>query len=176
VLAATLDSDLLEGPLIEEQVETLPRAPFSRGVQTLKSLWAAHEPGSPSSLRKLVLGRFIHAILSLRVQYNIIVCISRGTIQGILSRQRSKLSATDGDRCDPGGIVSIEIKTQIAGVVFEILVEQGARVSAGETILVIESMKMEIPVDSTGEGVLAELCVSADDVVAVGQVLARIKE
>jgi len=72
--------------------------------------------------------------------------------------------------------VSIEIKTEIGGVVFEILVEQGTRVSAGETILMIESMKMEIPIDSTGEGVLAELCVSAGDVVAVGQVLARIKE
>ena len=75
-----------------------------------------------------------------------------------------------------GAIVSTEIKAEIAGIVFEILVEQGARISAGGTILVIESMKMEIPVDSTGEGVVAELCVSAGDVVAVGQVLARIKE
>jgi acetyl-CoA carboxylase biotin carboxyl carrier protein len=72
--------------------------------------------------------------------------------------------------------VSIDIKTEIGGVVFEILVEQGTRVSAGETILMFESMKMEIPIDSTGEGILAELCVSAGDVVAVGQVLARIKE
>lgn len=72
--------------------------------------------------------------------------------------------------------MSTEIKAEIAGIVFEILVEQGARISAGGTILVIESMKMEIPVDSTSEGVVAELCVSAGDVVAVGQVLARIKE
>ncbi|MBN8992106.1 MAG: acetyl-CoA carboxylase biotin carboxyl carrier protein subunit [Rhizobiales bacterium] len=72
--------------------------------------------------------------------------------------------------------MSTEIKAEIAGIVFEILVEQGARISAGGTILVIESMKMEIPVDSPGEGVVAELCVSAGDVVAVGQVLARIKE
>jgi acetyl-CoA carboxylase biotin carboxyl carrier protein len=71
--------------------------------------------------------------------------------------------------------VSIEIKAEIAGIVFEILAEQGARVASGETILVIESMKMEIPVDSRSDGVLAELCVSAGDVVGVGQVLARIK-
>lgn len=71
--------------------------------------------------------------------------------------------------------MSIEIKAKIAGIVFEILVEQGVRVSTGEAILVIESMKMEIPVDSTGEGVLAELCVSAGEVVSVGQVLARIE-
>lgn len=71
--------------------------------------------------------------------------------------------------------MSIEIKTEVAGVVFEILAERGARVSAGETILIMESMKMEIAVDSTAEGVLAELCVAVGDVVAVGHVLARIK-
>lgn len=71
--------------------------------------------------------------------------------------------------------MTVELKSEVAGTVFEIVARAGDTVAAGDTILVIESMKMELPVDSSVGGTVADLCVAVGDVVATGQVLARIK-
>ena len=45
-----------------------------------------------------------------------------------------------------------EITSTMAGTVLNVLVEQGGEVSAGETVLMLESMKMEIPVEAEAGG------------------------
>ena len=65
-----------------------------------------------------------------------------------------------------------EIPSAITGSVWKIEVAAGAEVAAGETVLLIESMKMEIPVVATADGVLAEWLVSEGKPVAAGQRIA----
>jgi biotin carboxyl carrier protein len=70
--------------------------------------------------------------------------------------------------------VAAEIKSEVAGSVFELLVREGDQVQAGDGLLILESMKMEIEVPAPAAGTVASLFVSEGDVVSVGQVLARI--
>lgn len=67
---------------------------------------------------------------------------------------------------------SKRIESQVAGTVWKIERQVGAALGEGDTILIIESMKMEIPVDAPAAGTLHELLVAEGDTVSEGQVLA----
>jgi biotin carboxyl carrier protein len=60
------------------------------------------------------------------------------------------------------------------GAVFEIKKEPGDAVKEGETVLVLEAMKMEMAIASPADGVVAEILVSKGDQVTAGQVLATL--
>ncbi len=64
------------------------------------------------------------------------------------------------------------IASQVTGTVWKVECQTGAGVAEGDTILIIESMKMEIPVDAPAGGTLHELLVGEGDAVTEGQVLA----
>jgi acetyl-CoA carboxylase biotin carboxyl carrier protein len=55
--------------------------------------------------------------------------------------------------------------------VHSVAVSQGDRVEAGATLLVLESMKMEIPVLAEGGGLVSDVKVSPGDVVQEGDIL-----
>ncbi|WP_434382416.1 biotin/lipoyl-binding carrier protein [Melittangium boletus] len=50
-----------------------------------------------------------------------------------------------------------DVAAHITGTVWKILVEVGQRVAAGDTLVILESMKMEMPVETEGAGVVREL-------------------
>jgi biotin carboxyl carrier protein len=56
-----------------------------------------------------------------------------------------------------------EVRSPGIGRVIEILVEVGARVDAGQELMVIESMKMEIPITAERAGVVAAIRVAAGE-------------
>jgi acetyl-CoA carboxylase biotin carboxyl carrier protein len=64
-----------------------------------------------------------------------------------------------------------EITASMAGTVLNVLVEGGADVNSGDTILMLESMKMEIPVEAEHSGKVAEVKVNVGDFVNEGDVL-----
>ena len=64
------------------------------------------------------------------------------------------------------------IESQVTGTVWKVEQQAGAGLAEGDTILIIESMKMEIPVDAPAGGTLRELLVGEGDPVTEGQVLA----
>ena len=68
-----------------------------------------------------------------------------------------------------------DVEAEVAGTVFELVAEAGSAVAAGDPLLVIESMKMEIPVESPVDGTVVEICVAAGEIVTAGQVLVRIE-
>lgn len=68
----------------------------------------------------------------------------------------------------------IEVESEVTGKVWRIDAAVGDAVSAGDTLLVLESMKMEIPVLAPASGRLAALLVGQDDAVDEDQVLATI--
>lgn len=65
------------------------------------------------------------------------------------------------------------ILSPVTGVVFDVLAQSGQRLAAGAEVLVIESMKMEIPVVMPAAGVVRRLCVQAGDSVTQAQVVAE---
>jgi acetyl-CoA carboxylase biotin carboxyl carrier protein len=66
----------------------------------------------------------------------------------------------------------IEIKSEITGTVWQVRTRPGDRVESGDTLIVIESMKMEIPVITEDGGTVREIRVKEKDPVAEGQVVA----
>lgn len=64
-----------------------------------------------------------------------------------------------------------EITANMAGTVLNVMVATGDTVSEGQEVLMLESMKMEIPVESQGAGTVAEIKVSVGDFVNEGDVL-----
>jgi biotin carboxyl carrier protein len=72
--------------------------------------------------------------------------------------------------------VSIEqLKSPVTGVVWKTTAEVGAALEEGATVLLIESMKMEIPVDMPRKGRLVELLVKEGDAISEGQTVAEIE-
>ncbi|WP_040204806.1 acetyl-CoA carboxylase biotin carboxyl carrier protein subunit [Neobacillus jeddahensis] len=64
-----------------------------------------------------------------------------------------------------------EITASMAGTVLNIFVGTGAQVSPGQEVVMLESMKMEIPIESGIEGVVQQVKVTAGDFVNEGDVL-----
>jgi len=69
-------------------------------------------------------------------------------------------------------VSKIEAKADVTGSVWKIVAAVGARLEEGDTIMILESMKMEIPVLAEEGGTLRELSVSEGDSVREGQVVA----
>ena len=67
---------------------------------------------------------------------------------------------------------TITIKSEIAGTVWKIETKPGDALEPDDILLILESMKMEIPVLAPRKGCVAELRVSEGDAVTEGQVLA----
>ncbi|HNH08751.1 MAG TPA: biotin/lipoyl-binding protein, partial [Leptospiraceae bacterium] len=60
--------------------------------------------------------------------------------------------------------------------IYQIAVSEGARVKAGDTLVIIEAMKMETSIQAPEDGVIAEILVQKGDVVQTGSLIATIKK
>jgi biotin carboxyl carrier protein len=65
-----------------------------------------------------------------------------------------------------------EIKSEITGAVWKILVAPGDSVAADDPVIVLESMKMEIPVLAIDGGKVTEILVKEGDAISEGQTVA----
>ena len=65
----------------------------------------------------------------------------------------------------------MEVKAPMVGKIMEVVVAPGANVDEEDDLVVIESMKMEIPVGAPQAGTVREVRVSAGDTVQEGDVL-----
>ena len=66
----------------------------------------------------------------------------------------------------------LDVRAELTATVWKVVAEVGAAVAAGDELLILESMKMEIPVTAPEGGTLVEMHVGAGDSVAEGDVLA----
>lgn len=64
-----------------------------------------------------------------------------------------------------------EVRAEMVASVHSILVEVGQQIAAGEILIILESMKMEIPVVVDSPGTVQELGVQVGDVVQEGDLL-----
>ncbi len=64
-----------------------------------------------------------------------------------------------------------EVRAEITANVWQVRTESGAAVSEGDELVILESMKMEIPVTAPSAGVVVEVRVAPDDKVQEGDVV-----
>jgi acetyl-CoA carboxylase biotin carboxyl carrier protein len=64
-----------------------------------------------------------------------------------------------------------DIEAHITGTVWKIEVEVGQAVAEGDTVAILESMKMEMPVEAEDEGTVREIVVSEGQAVSEGDTL-----
>ena len=69
----------------------------------------------------------------------------------------------------------MEVRAEMVANVWKVVVAQGDSVTDGDTLVILESMKMEIPVLAEGDGTVSTLHVSEGDVVQEGDVIAVIQ-
>lgn len=74
------------------------------------------------------------------------------------------------------GAGNIKIEAGASGKVFKIEKKQGDSVKAGETVLILEIMKMETPVVAPSDGTVASIEVSVGDQVESGALLATLND
>jgi biotin carboxyl carrier protein len=70
--------------------------------------------------------------------------------------------------------VAEEIRAEMVANVWKVVAATGDSVAAGDTLVILESMKMEIPVLAEEGGTLVELAVNEGDVVQEGDLIARL--
>ena len=60
----------------------------------------------------------------------------------------------------------VELESPDTGVVWKVTTPPGTSVIVGDSVVIVESMKMEIPIEATEVGVVAEVLVSKGDQVS----------
>jgi biotin carboxyl carrier protein len=68
-----------------------------------------------------------------------------------------------------------EVRAEIAATVWQVHAEVGQVVAEGDTVAILESMKMEIPVESPVAGTIKEIKVAPADQVREGDLIAVIE-
>lgn len=69
----------------------------------------------------------------------------------------------------------VEVKTEITGTVWRIVARAGENVEEDAPILILESMKMEIPVSAPEAGRVEAILVKEGEVISEGSVVARLE-
>ena len=75
-----------------------------------------------------------------------------------------------------GDRVKDELRAEVTGTVWKIVADVGDVLDAGATVMILESMKMEIPVVVEDSGTLIEILVEEGEAVTEGQPVASIEE
>jgi biotin carboxyl carrier protein len=69
----------------------------------------------------------------------------------------------------------VDVPAPMTGLVVEVLVAVGQGVSEGDELLILESMKMEVPLESPAAGTVTAVLVGPADQIEEGQLLLRIE-
>lgn len=85
-----------------------------------------------------------------------------------------RVSATALPVATGGAGVADEVRAEMVANVWKVIVAEGDSVEDGDTLVILESMKMEIPVIAESPGVVSSLAVAEGDVVQEGDLIAVI--
>jgi acetyl-CoA carboxylase biotin carboxyl carrier protein len=78
-------------------------------------------------------------------------------------------------RSSEGVPVAEEIRAEMVANVWKVVKAAGDDVTEGDTLVILESMKMEIPVVAESDGVVAQIAVNEGDVVQEGDLIAVVE-
>ncbi len=69
----------------------------------------------------------------------------------------------------------MEVRAEMVANVWKVLVEPGQAVSEGDELVILESMKMEIPVAAPAAGTVVAVAVEPDQVVQEGELMVELR-
>lgn len=69
--------------------------------------------------------------------------------------------------------MSAEVLSPLPGLVATVHVKAGDAIAAGDPVVTLQSMKMEIPITAESDGTIAEILVNEGDEIDTGAVIAR---
>lgn len=108
------------------------------------------------------------------------VVVEEGSVSGVTAAKADtavhKVIPPVVEQKTSGGEGAIEVKAGTAGKIVKIVVEIGQSVKAGDSVVIVEAMKMEIPVVASVDGTVASIHVSDGESVEAGAVLATLNE
>ncbi len=76
---------------------------------------------------------------------------------------------------EPREVRVTEIRAEMVANVWKVVAAEGDSVADGDTLVILESMKMEIPVLAEAEGTISRLAVAEGDVIQEGDLIAVIE-
>lgn len=82
--------------------------------------------------------------------------------------------AAPAPKAPAGAAGGIKVEAGAAGKVFKVEASVGQKVSKGDTVIILEAMKMEIPVVAPEDGTVASIDVAVGDAVEAGAVMATL--
>ncbi len=93
-------------------------------------------------------------------------------LAGFANRHGYRAAATDHERqaTDKGDELP-NVEAHITGTVWKIECEVGQQITEGDTLVILESMKMEMPVESEDDGVVSEIRCQEGSSVSEGDTL-----
>lgn len=102
------------------------------------------------------------------------VTVEEGTTAGAVQTAAApKAAPAPAPKAAPAGAAgSIEVAASVPGKICKVEASVGTALKAGDTVVVLEAMKMEIPVVAPSDGTVASINVSVGDMVESGDVLA----
>lgn len=108
------------------------------------------------------------------------VTVEEGTSAGAPAAAAAPKAAPAAPKAAPapkaaapaGAAGSIEVAASVPGKICKVEASVGTALKAGDTVVVLEAMKMEIPVVAPSDGTVASINVSVGDMVESGDVLA----
>ena len=72
-------------------------------------------------------------------------------------------------------MADIKVETEVTGKVWQIATQPGDQVAEDDPVIILESMKMEIPVGAPADGTVKEILVAEGDMVEEGQAVALLE-
>ena len=95
-----------------------------------------------------------------------------GAAAPVAAPKAAPVAAAPKAAAPAGGAGAVKIEAKAAGKVFAVEASVGQAVKKGDTVLILEVMKMETPVVAETDGTIASIDVAKGDSVEVGTVLA----
>ncbi len=107
------------------------------------------------------------------------VTVEEGTTAGVVqtpvkAAPKAEPAAAPKTVAPAGGAGSIKVIAGAAGKVFKIEANVGTAVKKGDPVVVIEAMKMEIPIVAPEDGTVASIDVAVGDAIEAGATLATL--
>ena len=108
------------------------------------------------------------------------VVVEEGASTGVAAPAAPKASPKAAPKAAPAtaakaaGAGSVKVEAGAAGKVFKVEAKVGQALKAGDTVVILEAMKMEIPVVAPQDGTVASVDVSVGDPVEAGALLATL--
>ena len=109
--------------------------------------------------------------------YEVTLAANRAATPAAAAAPRTAAPAPKAPAAAPkaaGAAGGIKVEAGAAGKVFKVEASVGQKVSKGDTVIILEAMKMEIPVVAPEDGTVASIDVAVGDAVEAGAVMATL--